>query len=402
MCFPSLRACALFAIASLPASFAACGGGEPAPSVDAEAATEEGPSPGPLVIVGGALDRDNLPVYQAILDGRSGSGPLCVIPTASGSPEESMEGYVTAFDSLGGEGTAEGIFITVDDPSRAMDSATVDALEGCSGFFFTGGSQSRIADVFMPGGEPTPAFHAVRGRLQQGAVVSGSSAGAAIMTDPMIAGGSSEGALEHGVRSGADGEGVWLRPAFGFLEPGIVDQHFLARGRWGRLLVAVLASVQDSLGFGIDENTALVVQGDAARVSGESGVVYMDARDASREAGGNGGHGIRLYLLGVGDVVSLADGRVTPAPDKSELGSSPSGPSPAAATDVFEDWKLLDLLHSMAMAPDTLVTFREAGHVVEFRKAEGFRALAGSGEGIRGTPKGLFLGPLVVSVRRER
>lgn len=377
----------------------ACEGGAPPPD-PAEIPSASESKSGRLVIVGGALQSENTPVYQAVLDGRLDGGPLCVIPTASGTPERSMEGYVTAFNELGGAETARGVLITVDDPSRATDQSLRAELEACGGFFFTGGSQSRIVEVFRPGGETTPALEAVKNRWRAGAVVAGSSAGAAIMTDPMIAGGSSDAALRVGVRYDEEGEGVWLQRGLGFLEMGVMDQHFLARGRWGRLVVAVLNGQVGGIGFGIDENTALVVDGNSARVVGESGVIFLDARDASREEAGTGGYGIRLYLLGKGDVVLLDEGVVTWEAGKASIPQSGEPFSPDDP-DLFARFNFLKVLHDLARSPDPRVTLSQGDHLVELRKEAGFNVLSLEGEGIAGTPNGLSLGPLILSVWRQ-
>jgi cyanophycinase len=361
---------------------------------------EEVGTPGRQVIVGGALQTDNTEVYEAILAGRSGDGPLCVIPTASADPEGSMNSYVSAFDALAGEGTAQGIPISVENGEMANDPELAQQMRLCSGFFFTGGSQSRIMNVFEPGGTPTLISQALWERYEAGAVVSGSSAGAAIMTDPMIAGGGSVGALESGVSSGEDGEGVRLTPGFGFLDVGLVDQHFLARGRWGRLAVAVLASPEDPLGFGIDENTALVVEGDLARVVGASGVVFMDGRSAASEEGGNGGYGIRLFLLGKGDSVNLVSGEVTPDPTKTELPGEGLFDA-AVGAEPFARWVLLHILHELATTTDERLTLRQGEHFMELRKGPGFRASSWDGMGVEGTPSGLSMGPFVLSLWRE-
>jgi cyanophycinase len=355
---------------------------------------------GRLVIIGGALQSENTPVYRAVLEARWGEGPLCVLPTASGTPASSMEGYVDAFDALAGAGTAQGIYLTVDNRSEASDREMADRLRECSGFFFTGGVQSRILDVFLPEGESTPAYHALWERYQAGAVISGSSAGAAIMSDPMIAGGSSGGALREGIRSSGEGDGVWLTQGLGFLRLGLVDQHFLARGRWARLMVGVLGAPNDRLGFGIDENTALVVEGDSAWVVGESGVVFFDARSAAREDGGNGGYGIRTFLLGNGDGVDLRTGAVGWADGKAPI---PEGTEPFASpdADLFSSWSLLRILFELASSPDRRLTFPQEGHFLEFRKEPGFRAVGWDGLGVQDTPAGLFLGPFVLSVWRE-
>ena len=358
-------------------------------------------SQGRLVIIGGALADENSGVYDAILEGRSGDGPICVLPTASGDPLESMEEYVETFNAYGGPEASKGIFLTLDSPNQANDPEIVEALEGCSGFFFTGGDQSRITDFFVPGGESSGAFEAVWERFEAGAVVSGSSAGAAIMSDPMIGGGSSEGALEEGIRVEGDGDGVRLTPGLGFLERALVDQHFLARGRWARLMVAVLRSPSDSFGFGIDENTALVVENSWARVVGASGVVFLDARDATLEAEGNGGYGVRLFLLGAGDAVDLERGEILIADTKQPFPQD-GDPFASPETDLFSRWSLLEVLFELARAPDERLTFRQGGHFVEFRKGPAFTAAGWDEMGVQDTPMGLSLGPFVLSVWREQ
>jgi cyanophycinase len=234
-------------------------------------------------------------VHRATLAGRQGSGPLCVIPTASGDVDGAIEYAVDLFNRYGGPNTAVGIRLSVDEPAAAHDDAIVARILGCSGFWFSGGVQSRTVRLFRPDGGSTPAYEALLQRHADGAVVGGSSAGAAIMSDPMIAGGSTTGALARGVsrdRAERDeeenddyaGGGISITTGLGFLGPAIVDQHFLARGRIGRLITAVLDLDEYDVGFGIDENTALVVDGDTAYALGESGVIALDARAARATA----------------------------------------------------------------------------------------------------------------------
>ncbi len=378
-----------------------CEGGN-APPPESPSREEPGPggARGRLVLIGGGLRSENLAVYEAVLGGRDGDGPLCILPPASGTPRASMEGYVDSFDAVGGPGTAEGILLSVDNRSDAESEAVAERLSGCSGFFFTGGVQSRITEVLLPDGETTPAFQTLWNRYQSGAVVSGSSAGAAIMSDPMIAGGGSGEALRWGITSREEGEGVWLAEGLGFLESGLVDQHFLARGRWARLLVGILGMEGDRLGLGIDENTALVVEADSAWVVGESGVLVLDARAATSEDGGNGGYGVRVHLLGAGDRLNLRTGAVRPDPAKIGV---PEGEEPFADpdADLFAPWSLLRVLLELATAPDTRLTFHQDGQFLEIRKEPGFTALAPADPNNRTPPAGLFLGPFVMSVWAE-
>lgn len=374
---------------------AACAGPD-----DEPAAVE--PEEGRLVIVGGALDRGNEGVYRAVLEARQGEGPFCVLPTASGVPEESMASAVTAFTEHGAD-SVDGVFITTDNPDAARDPAIAERLSRCSGFWFVGGVQSRVVEVFLPGGAMTPAYDAVMARFREGAVVSGSSAGAAIMSPTMIAGGSSAGALAGGVVTDEvedeDIEGVLIEPGMGFHEGAVYDQHFLARGRIGRLLVATLAGVGDGVGFGIDENTALVVDGTEAWVVGASGVVLVDAREAERSAAGNGGTGLRLYLVGDGDRIDLGTLEVVPAADKPVL--MPVDADVAVPEDPFARWAFLHLLHDLGTSEASSVDMAAEGYVLSVSEGPAFQARAHPEPGVEGTPRGLSAGPFVVSLVPE-
>ena len=349
--------------------------------------------PGRLVIIGGGLSGANEAVYRAVLDGVADGEPLCVIPTASATPARSMTGQVGRFDEHGGAGTAVGVLLSVDEPDAAHDPEVVARLSACGGFYFTGGVQSRITRLLRPDGVSTPALDAIRARHRAGALVAGSSAGAAIMSDPMIAGGSSARALDGGVIGG----GVSVGPGLGFFT-GLTDQHFLARGRIGRLLVAVLQLDGARLGFGIDENTALVVDGERASVVGASGVVVVDGREARRDADGHGGTGLRVTLLGAGDVLDLSTGRVAWDPAKQPLPVSSDPIAPVG--DLFERWRFLHLLHELGRAEAGEVRASAGDYEVVIRKATGFASVAGEGEGVRGAPAGLGVGPLTVDLLR--
>jgi cyanophycinase len=387
----------LTAIALLALGTACAEGDLPAPGTES-AATE-----GRLVIIGGGLSAQNEAVYRDILDGRLGDGPICVFPTAGASPESSMEGAAGRFDRWGGEGSGHGILISTDNPESVHDPEVVEEIRSCGGFFFTGGQQSRIVNVFLPDGEPTPAYEAVMERFRAGAVVSGSSAGAAIMTSPMIAGGNSGPAFEEGL----DG-GVRLTPGLGFMPAAVMDQHFLARGRIGRLIVAVLQSPDFNLGFGIDENTALVVEGERAWVTGASGVIVVDGSQATT-AGTTpaASSGLRLELLGAGDTLDLRTRQVLLPDGKApvsglafvaeEDGEEPASPD-APADGLFERWTLLHLLHHMAHEGSATIVSEVEGHRVIFRAAQGARGVSFAEVGVQGTPYGLSVGPIEIEV----
>ncbi len=413
--------------ALLPAAVAlavtACAGdGPPAGSADADA--DAGPVEGRLVIVGGALDAENTVVYHAVLEAREGDGPFCVIPTASGVPRESMGRAVETFRGYAGEPPyaadgldVVGIWITTDNPEAAADPEVVRTLSTCSGFWFVGGAQSRIVRTFRPAEGDTPAYQVLMRRWREGAVVAGSSAGAAMMSARSIGGGSPAEALASGVARDADGdgeadgEGVWVLPGMDLVDWGIVGQHHLARGRWGRLVVAVLEE-EDELGVGIDENTALVVEEGTGRVVGASGVLLVDARDAEAGPEPRTARGVRLELLGPGDRVEVTTGRVVRADGRTRV---PAPAAPPVADDgesgpwsleelsdePFARWALLRLIQRMAAGEADEATLDGGARTLTLRPGEGFTAGADPDGGVveeAGTARGLSAGPFVLDL----
>jgi cyanophycinase len=357
---------------------------------------EEVQTTGRLVIVGGALDANNSAVYQSIIDARAGDGPLCVVPTANSDPRASIERAVATFTSYSGAGSVKGILISPANPARAHEPAVAAEFRKCSGFYFTGGSQNRIIDVFLPDGEPTEAYRAIWQRWHEGAVVAGTSAGAAMMSRIMIAGGSAEDAVTHGVVAGSGRDGVQLREGMGFFESGIIDQHFLARGRIGRLLVSVLQQDSPQIGFGIDENTALVVDGDFARVVGVSGVVVVDGRAVQRQ-GPHRGSGMRVSLVGSGDSIDLKTLAVQRGNAKKSM---PVSQLPIGSIEnPFARWAFMHLMVDLASSSvhGTSVVISDATlRVVEDKGFSAFMVRAAGG--VEGIPAGFSAGPFKVDL----
>jgi cyanophycinase len=185
-----------------------------------------------------------------------------------------------------------------------MTDSAARLLDAVTGIWFGGGDQARLVEAI--GG--TPVLEAIRARWRAGAVVGGTSAGAAVMPDSMITG--------DQFRAGEDTSGYYgdefpaiarrtieIVPGFGFLPAAIVDQHFIRRERHNRLLGAVLER-PTMLGVGIDEGTALRVDADGRwTVLGASAVVVYDARGARVTTAGDrglGAAGIRMHLLPAG------------------------------------------------------------------------------------------------------
>lgn len=388
-------------------------------------------TPGRLVIVGGGLDADTESVYRAVLEAREGDGPFCVMPTASGVPDQSMNSSIDRFREYGAEFEqadleVTGIWITTENMEAASAPAVVDSIAACSGFWFVGGAQSRIVRAFRPAEGDTPAYDALMRRWNEGAVVAGSSAGAAMMSSRSIGGGSPEEALDVGVARDADGDweadgdGVWVLPGMDFVPWAILGQHHLARGRWGRLVVATMVE-DDDLGLGIDENTAVVVDhgpdGPMGEVVGASSVLVVDVSEAEVDPAARTAQGIRLELLGAGDRINLSTAEVTrrtidrftpeggidrtASGDPDALLMEPT--LEAIVDDPFARWAFLHLLHQLATSETfSEVTLDGGARALYLRPGPSAVALADpTGEPVEGagTPYGLSVGPILLDVR---
>ena len=222
-------------------------------------------SSGQLLIIGGAEDKEgDCKILREFVRRAGGVNARIVVMTvATEMPREVGENYIKVFERLG----AEDIRI-VDTVQRedASSSTYLEAVEKATGVFFTGGDQSRITSIL----KDTEIDAAIHRRYQEGIVVAGTSAGAAMMPDVMIVEGDSETNPRVNV--------VEMAPGMGFLPGIVIDQHFLQRGRLGRLLSA-LAQQPAVLGIGIDENTSILVQNNKLQVIGEGTVTIVDVAD---------------------------------------------------------------------------------------------------------------------------
>jgi len=135
----------------------------------------------------------------------------------------------------------------------------------------------------------------------------------------MILSGTSGHALAEGLsRNPDDEDGFRLGHGLGFFQWGLIDQHFLQRGRIGRLLAAC-RTLGQSMAFGIDENSALLVEEGRAKIVGETGVIVLDCRRARYAESGDEIDGVRISYLDDGDGLDLASGKLKPAPDKKRV-----------------------------------------------------------------------------------
>jgi cyanophycinase len=218
-----------------------------------------------LVIIGGAEDKEGDCTILREFVRRAGgvNARIVVMTVATELPREVGDNYIRVFERLGVEDVR--IVDTVE-REDATSASYLEAIEKATGVFFTGGNQARITSVL----KDTEIDKLLHRRLSEGIVIGGTSAGAAMMPDMMIV----EGDSETNPRI----EVVDMEPGMAFLPGVVIDQHFAQRGRIGRLLSAV-AQQPVVLGFGIDENTAVVVNNNQFEVVGEGAVTVIDVSD---------------------------------------------------------------------------------------------------------------------------
>jgi len=350
----------------------------------AEGASKALDKAGKLVIAGGAVSHSAKEVWQVMLEGRREGRPIGIISTASEKPAATGEPFAAKLNEEWGEGSA--VFLPLGVAETGIDAAEIVTLiRSCGGFFFTGGQQSRTTGILLKlDGQRTAALEAIWEVYQQGGIIGGSSAGAAIMSDPMIMGGKSTDALLHGAKRAGDDSspsGVSYGPGLGF-HPGVLYcQHHLERGRFGRLLAALVSDELDyPIGVGVAEDTAWVVdhQLQTGTVVGSKGVLYADSSRAVRRADGSIS-GVIVHYLDRGDSIHLPTGKITPNIEKGLMKASAKESVPTEATDAWSKdaiWQLLIALASgsetaAAVAHDALfdLTFKRTADTQVWRKA---------------------------------
>jgi cyanophycinase len=222
------------------------------------------------VAIGGAEDKlHKAKVLRTFVEFAGGAGArIGVCPCASAIPDQVTELYRTVLGDLGAEvvSLAPGSRAAAEDDGLAREVGGLDAL------FLTGGNQIKLAQVLVG----TALGDAIVAGHRAGMAVGGTSAGASVMSEHMVAFGTTGATPKN--RIAQLGRGLGLLPGV------VVDQHFAQRNRFGRLL-ALVAQSPSLLGLGVDEDTAAVIRGGRLLdVVGRGSVFLVDARDAVTNA----------------------------------------------------------------------------------------------------------------------
>jgi cyanophycinase len=245
----------------------------------------DGATRGWIVPIGGAEDKENSPaILRRFVQLAGGANAdIVVIPTASQLRDTGAR-YERLFGDLGAERVSA---IDFDTRRDAEEPGRLARLEQASGVFFTGGNQLRLTTLI--GG--TPVAKAVRALNARGVPVAGTSAGAAFISEHMIAFGDEGSTPIAG--------SVRLAPGLGLTNRFIIDQHFRQRDRLGRLLTA-LAYNPFAVGIGLDEDTAAFIAPDnTVHVEGSGGITVVDASGVQFSSMAEIEEGQPVCLLGI-------------------------------------------------------------------------------------------------------
>jgi cyanophycinase len=247
---------------------------------------------GPLLIIGGHEDKEGDRAILERLAGLVKGGKLVIATIASHEPEGYFDAYKDAFAPLGQTDLVE---LYVKERSDSGTREALATLDGAAGVFFTGGDQLRISSQIGD----TAIEKRIREIHAGGGVIAGTSAGASVMSETMLVKGPSSESYRIGE--------VHMAPGLGLIRDVIIDQHFAERGRYGRLMGAVAHNPR-LLGVGIDEDTALLVQGGVGEVLGVGAVYVVDGEAATHsnvaEAKPEAAlsiHDVRMHVLSSGD-----------------------------------------------------------------------------------------------------
>lgn len=260
---------------------------------------------GHLVIIGGG----DKPSYtmQKIVDYAGGpASKIIIIPNASSDPIGSAEYNVEEFKNLGCTNVDYILFNRAD----ADKDSLVNKLEGATGIFFSGGDQAFLARDMLG----TKLLEKVYEIYNNGGVISGTSAGAAVMSEVMITGNELINKDSTDIFISIQKNNVEVKEGFGFVKTAFIDQHFIKRKRLNRTISVVLEN-PDLLGIGIDESTSIIVNADETfEVLGENQVIVFDASDCSNiklDKNGNlGAENLKMHILLSGDKFDIENKEV--------------------------------------------------------------------------------------------
>lgn len=221
---------------------------------------------GKLFIIGGGDRSDDL---MKQLLGITELGPkdyIVVLPMSSEEPDSSFIFFKAQMVKL----TANPIIMLNFNKETAQNKILTDSVQKAKLIFISGGNQTRFMKIV----QNTPIKTAIQKAYENGSTISGTSAGAAVMSEKMITGNQKLEKEYSGTFDNIRYNNLETAEGLGLLKTAVIDQHFLKRNRYNRLLSG-LVEFPELTGIGIDEATAIIVRNNQVEVAGESEVIVI-------------------------------------------------------------------------------------------------------------------------------
>jgi cyanophycinase len=191
---------------------------------------------------------------------------IVVLPMSSEEPDSAYIYFRDQFQKL----ATNPIVMLNFDKTTVQNPKLNDSLQKAKLIFISGGDQTRFMKVVAN----TPVFNSIHKAFQNGSIIAGTSAGAAAMSEKMITGNQKLEKEYSGTFDNIRFDNLETTPGLGLVTKAIIDQHFLKRSRYNRLISAMV-EFPHLTGIGIDESTAIIVDGNTISVVGESEVIVM-------------------------------------------------------------------------------------------------------------------------------
>lgn len=223
-------------------------------------------SKGKLFIIGGG-SRPSSMVDRIIKEsGLDKGGYGIVLPMSSAEPDSAVYYAKGQFTKLG----IDNLYGLQFHKDEKLTKTKLDSIRNAKLIYISGGDQNRFMEVV----EGTDIEKAIHEAYQNGSLVGGTSAGAAVMSKIMITGNELKHPEYNSTFRNIESENIETKTGLGLITNVIIDQHFVKRSRYNRLLTAII-EFPDMIGIGIDESTAILVMGNTIEVVGESQVVVI-------------------------------------------------------------------------------------------------------------------------------
>lgn len=255
-------------------------------------------TPGKLYIIGGGARPQPMLTEMASLAGIGTGKYIYVLPMASSEPDSAILWAKEDFSSAG----IKQVFGFNFRNGGEQPPERLDSVKNAGLIYISGGVQSRFMEAVLG----TPLYEAVHAAFKNGAVIAGTSAGAAVMSKKMITGEQLKHTGEDAGYTTIEADNIEIKEGLGLIGDVIIDQHFIRRQRLNRL-VSVSIENPDELCIGIDESTAIIVDGQSAKVTGSGQVVVIENRTKIKKVfkGLLGSEGLVLSVYLPGDSSSL-------------------------------------------------------------------------------------------------